>query len=167
MSKVICIVDDQPALLQMLRFALSFQGVTVVAAVDGADAFEKISTQHIDMLITDWQMPVMDGVEAVAYLQKKREYEDKPTPDLILLDLNLPKWGGKQVLEKIKKDDKLLRIPVVVLTTSNASADVLESYDLHANCFINKPVDFDSFFQIISCIQQFWLQTATLPGSAS
>lgn len=110
---------------------------------------------------------VMDGVEAVAYLQKEREYADKPTPDLILLDLNLPKWGGKQVLEKIKKDDKLLRIPVVVLTTSNASADVLASYDLHANCFINKPVDFDNFFQIISGIQQFWLQTATLPGSVS
>ena len=110
---------------------------------------------------------VMDGVEAVAYLQKEREYVDKPTPDLILLDLNLPKWGGKQVLEKIKKDDKLLRIPVVVLTTSNASADVLASYDLHANCFINKPVDFDNFFQIINCIQQFWLQTATLPGSVS
>lgn len=110
---------------------------------------------------------VMDGVEAVAYLQKEREYVDKPTPDLILLDLNLPKWGGKQVLEKIKKDDKLLRIPVVVLTTSNASADVLASYDLHANCFINKPVDFDNFFQIINGIQQFWLQTATLPGSVS
>lgn len=108
---------------------------------------------------------VMDGVEAVAYLQKEREYADKPTPDLILLDLNLPKWGGKQVLEKIKQDENLLRIPVVVLTTSNASADVLASYNLHANCFINKPVDFDNFFQIINHIQQFWLQTATLPGS--
>ncbi|MGH1435983.1 MAG: response regulator [Lewinella sp.] len=110
---------------------------------------------------------VMDGVEAVAYLQQEREYAEKPIPDLILLDLNLPKWGGKQVLERIKKDERFLRIPVVVLTTSNASADVLASYNLHANCFINKPVDFDNFFQIINYIQQFWLETATLPGSVS
>ncbi len=110
---------------------------------------------------------VMDGVEAVAYLQQEREYAEKPIPDLILLDLHLPKWGGKQVLERIKKDERFLRIPVVVLTTSNASADVLASYNLHANCFINKPVDFDNFFQIINYIQQFWLETATLPGSVS
>lgn len=110
---------------------------------------------------------VMDGVEAVAYLQNEREYADKPRPDLILLDLNLPKWGGRQVLEKIKKDQDLLRIPVVVLTTSNAAADVLACYDLHANCFINKPVDFDNFFQIITYIQKFWLETATLPGTVS
>nr|WP_020534701.1 response regulator [Lewinella cohaerens] len=71
------------------------------------------------------------------------------------------------MLERIKKDERFLRIPVVVLTTSNASADVLASYDLHANCFINKPVDFDNFFQIINYIQQFWLETATLPGSVS
>ena len=79
MSKVICIVDDQPALLQMLRFALSFQGVTVVAAVDGVDAFEKISTQHIDMLITDWQMPVMDGLELVRRIRSIEAYADLPT----------------------------------------------------------------------------------------
>ena len=108
---------------------------------------------------------VMDGVEAVAYLQRQGKYAGRPTPDLILLDLNLPKWGGREVLEKIKNDEELLEIPVVVLTTSNASADVLASYGLHANCFINKPVDFDRFFQIINNIQQFWLQTVTLPGS--
>ena len=79
MSKVICIVDDQPALLQMLRFALSFQGVTVVAAVDGADAFEKISTQHVDMLITDWQMPVMDGLELVRRMRSIEAYADLQT----------------------------------------------------------------------------------------
>lgn len=108
---------------------------------------------------------VMDGVEALIYLKKQGKYAQSPRPDLILLDLNLPKWGGRQVLEKIKTNDELLEIPVVVLTTSNASTDVLASYSLHANCFINKPVDFDKFFQIINNIQQFWLQTATLPGS--
>jgi CheY-like chemotaxis protein len=109
---------------------------------------------------------VMDGVEAVAYLLQEREYADSPLPDLILLDLNLPKWGGRQVLDKVKKDDRLKRIPIVVLTTSNAAADVSACYDLHANCFINKPVDFDNFFLIIQRIQDFWLKTVTLPTAA-
>lgn len=108
---------------------------------------------------------VMDGVEAVAYLQGEGAYEGKPLPDLILLDLNLPKWGGRQVLERVKNDDRLRRIPIVVLTTSNASADVLACYNLHANCFINKPVDFDNFFLIIQRIQDFWLETVTLPDN--
>lgn len=107
---------------------------------------------------------VMDGVEAVAYLQKEGAYQDKPTPDLILLDLNLPKWSGKQVLEKIKNVEELKLIPVVVLTTSNASNDIIQSYGLHANCFINKPVDFESFFNVIKRIQEFWLQTVSLPS---
>ena len=107
---------------------------------------------------------VMDGVAALAYLNKEGEYADKPQPDLIMLDLNLPKWGGRQVLERIKVHEELRRIPVIVLTTSNASADVKTAYDLHANCFIRKPVDFDSFFQIIQHIQDFWLKTVTLPS---
>ncbi len=106
---------------------------------------------------------VMDGVEAVAFLNKEGQYADKPTPDLILMDLNLPKWDGKQILEKIKTNKKLQRIPIVVLTTSNTPIDVLKSYDLHANCFINKPVDFDDFFNIIKRIQEFWLETIILP----
>jgi two-component system, chemotaxis family, response regulator Rcp1 len=110
---------------------------------------------------------VMDGVEAVAYLMRENKYRDKPIPDLILLDLNLPKWGGRQVLGKVKNDQLLRRIPIVVLTTSNASADVLASYDLYANCFINKPVDFDNFFKTIQSIKNFWLETATLPSHAS
>jgi len=106
---------------------------------------------------------VMDGVEAVAFLNKEGQYADKSTPDLILMDLNLPKWDGKQILEKIKTNKDLQRIPIVVLTTSNTSIDVLKSYDLHANCFINKPVDFDDFFNIIKRIQEFWLETIILP----
>lgn len=107
---------------------------------------------------------VTDGVEGVAFLNREGKYAEKPRPDLILLDLNLPKWNGRQVLEKIKADDALRLIPVVVLTTSKASADVLASYSLQANCFINKPVDFDSFFQIITRIKEFWLETVTLPS---
>lgn len=107
---------------------------------------------------------VTDGVEGMAFLQKEGKYAEKPKPDLILLDLNLPKWNGRQVLEKIKADETFRLIPVVVLTTSTASTDVLASYGLRANCFVNKPVDFDSFFQIISRIKAFWLETVTLPG---
>ncbi|GJM34401.1 MAG: response regulator [Saprospiraceae bacterium] len=108
---------------------------------------------------------VMDGIEALRYLNKEGEYAECPTPDLILLDLNLPKWDGRQVLKAIKSDKKLRSIPVLVLTTSNAEHDVINSYDLHANCFINKPVDFDSFFMIIQQIEAFWLKTTILPTS--
>ena len=107
---------------------------------------------------------VTDGVEAIRFLRKEEEYADKATPDLILLDLNLPKWDGREVLATIKNEDRLKRIPVVVLTTSNAGVDVLKSYDLHANCFINKPIDFDRFFEVIHRIEEFWLSTATLPN---
>lgn len=106
---------------------------------------------------------VMDGVEAIKYLRKEEKYSDVSTPDLILLDLNLPKRDGREVLEEIKNDDFLKRIPVVVLTTSNAEQDILKSYNLHVNCYINKPVDFDRFFDIIQKIEDFWLTTAVLP----
>ena len=106
---------------------------------------------------------VPDGVEALKFLQREEGYSDKATPDLILLDLNLPKWDGREVLQAVKSDQDLKRIPIVVLTTSNAGSDILKSYDLHANCFINKPVDFDKFFDIIHKIEEFWLNTAILP----
>ncbi len=106
---------------------------------------------------------VMDGVEALEFLKRQGNYADATIPDLILLDLNLPKKDGREVLEEIKIDDDLKRIPVVVLTTSNAEQDILRSYNLHANCYINKPVDFDHFFKVIQQIEQFWLTTVKLP----
>ena len=106
---------------------------------------------------------VTDGIEALKFLRKEEPYAEKQIPDLILLDLNLPKWDGREVLKEIKNDLHFKRIPVVVLTTSNAGADILNSYDLHANCFINKPIDFDDFFNIIHKIEEFWLSTAILP----
>ncbi len=107
---------------------------------------------------------VMDGVEAINYLYKNGEYSTKKSPDLILLDLNLPKMDGREVLEKVKSDDNLRRIPIIVLTTSDADQDILKSYNLHVNCYLNKPVDFDKFFDIIQKIEDFWLTTAVLPS---
>ena len=105
----------------------------------------------------------MDGVEALKFLKKEAPYEDACTPDLILLDLNLPKRDGREVLHEVKNDESLKRIPVVILTTSSAEQDVMKSYNLHVNCYINKPVDFDKFFNIIQRIEDFWLTTAILP----
>ncbi len=110
---------------------------------------------------------VMDGVEAIKFLKKEPPYLDVTTPDLILLDLNLPKKDGREVLQEIKTDQNFKRIPVVVLTTSNAQQDILKSYNLHVNCYVNKPVDFDKFFDIIQKIEEFWLSTAILPRVAS
>ena len=105
----------------------------------------------------------MDGVDAIKFLRKEAEYSDVNTPDLILLDLNLPKKDGREVLKEIKTDNLLKKIPVVVLTTSNAEQDIMKSYNLHVNCYINKPVDFEKFFDIIQKIEEFWLTTAILP----
>jgi CheY-like chemotaxis protein len=105
----------------------------------------------------------MDGVEAIKFLKKDPPYDKAATPDLILLDLNLPKKDGREVLHEIKTDQFLKRIPVVILTTSNAQQDILKSYNLHVNCYVNKPVDFDKFFDIIQKIEDFWLSTAILP----
>jgi len=105
----------------------------------------------------------IDGVEALNFLHKSNGYEDAVRPDLILLDLNLPKRDGREVLAEIKVNDDLKKIPVVILTTSDAEQDVIKSYNLHANCYINKPVDFDKFFKVIRQIEQFWLEMVILP----
>ena len=106
---------------------------------------------------------VGDGVEAMAFLRRKNSYSQAPRPDLILLDLNLPKKDGREVLQEIKADRHLNRIPVVVLTTSDADEDILRSYDLRANCYITKPVDLDQFIRVIRSIEAFWLTIVTLP----
>ena len=108
-----------------------------------------------------------DGIEALAFLRKEKPYEDAPTPDLVLLDLNLPKLNGQEVLQEMKGDPELKRIPVVVLTTSRDEQDVLKSYDLNANCYVNKPVDLDQFMNIIKTLEDFWLTVVRLPKDAS
>ena len=108
---------------------------------------------------------VTDGVEALAFLRQEGKYQKAPRPDLILLDLNMPKKDGREVLAEIKNDDNFKRIPVVVLTTSKSEADVLKAYGLHANCYIVKPVDFEQFAEVVQSIESFWFVVATLPTS--
>lgn len=109
-------------------------------------------------------MVLMDGVDVLSFLRKENKYADNPTPDLILLDLNLPRKDGREVLAEIKADPDLKRIPIIVLTTSNAEQDIQKVYSLHANAYINKPVDYDRFFEVIQHIDQFWLRTVILPS---
>jgi two-component system, chemotaxis family, response regulator Rcp1 len=104
-----------------------------------------------------------DGVEALAFLRRQGPFEAAARPDMILLDLNLPKKDGREVLAEIKADPDLRRIPIVVLTTSQAERDILQSYNLHANCYITKPVDIDAFFAVVRSIDSFWLAVVRLP----
>ena len=106
---------------------------------------------------------VNDGVEAMAYLRREGKYVNATRPDLILLDLNLPKKDGREVLKEIKTDEQLRRIPVVVLTTSSAEQDILKTYDLHANCYITKPVNLDQFTAVVKAIEEFWFTIVKLP----
>ncbi|MBZ0296563.1 MAG: response regulator [Anaerolineae bacterium] len=105
-----------------------------------------------------------DGVEAMAFLYREGVFADAPRPDIILLDLNLPRKDGREVLEEIKRDDVLKRIPIVVLTTSEDEQDILRSYDLHANCYITKPVDLSRFLTIVKTIESFWFTIVKLPS---
>jgi two-component system response regulator len=135
----ILLVEDNPADILMTR-----------------EAFEQakmINTIHV----------VEDGVQAMSFLRREGKYASFPPPDLILLDLNLPRKNGREVLAEIKADEILNTIPVAVLTTSNAEKDVIESYGLHANCYIVKPVQFENFVQAAQNIQNFWFSVVTLP----
>ena len=104
-----------------------------------------------------------DGVEALAFLRREGKYADAPRPDLVLLDLNLPRKSGREVLAEIKGDPRLADIPVVVLTTSAAESDILRSYELHANCYITKPVDLSQLLRVVKAIDDFWLSVVRLP----
>jgi CheY-like chemotaxis protein len=106
---------------------------------------------------------VSDGVDALAYLRREKPFEDATRPDLILLDLNLPKRDGREVLAEIKNDTVLRQIPVVVLTTSQADEDVIRSYQLHANAYVTKPVDFDRFVNVVKQIDEFFISVVRLP----
>ncbi len=105
-----------------------------------------------------------DGLEATEILHRRNSYANATRPDLILLDLNLPKIDGRQVLQEIKNDPKLMRIPVVVLTTSEADSDILTTYGSHANCYITKPVDMDRFVDIVKLLEEFWFTIVKLPS---
>jgi len=136
---LILLVEDNPRDVQLAEEAL------------------KESKLHVELSVTN------DGEEALKYLYKKEEYAEARTPDLILLDLNLPKVDGREVLKEVKSDPSLKSIPVVVLTTSTAEEDILKSYNLHANCYITKPVDFDKFIEVVQYIHEFWFTIVKLP----
>jgi CheY-like chemotaxis protein len=107
---------------------------------------------------------VQDGIEAIAFLRRQGVYAEAALPDLILLDLNLPKKDGREVLQEIKADPVLMHIPVVVLTTSAAESDVLTTYGLHANCYITKPVDMEQFIKVVQLLEEFWFTIVKLPS---
>lgn len=109
---------------------------------------------------------VQDGIEAMAFLRREAPYSDVPRPDLVLLDLNLPRKDGREVLAEIKEDPHLRRLPVIVLTTSQAETDISRSYELHANCYIVKPVDFDRFIDVVKGIEDFWCSLVKLPPAS-
>ena len=110
---------------------------------------------------------VNDGVEAIAFLRREGKYASAVRSDIILLDLNLPKKDGREVLAEIKNDPDLKRIPVVILTVSGAEEDIIKTYNLHANCYITKPVDFDRFLEVVKAIEDFWLVIVKLPPKGS
>jgi len=107
---------------------------------------------------------VSDGVEAMEFLRREGKYADAPRPDIVLLDLNMPRKDGREVLAEMKSDENLKRIPVVILTTSEAEQDILRTYDLHANCYLTKPVDLEQFISIVKSVEDFWLTIVQLPS---
>src|ERR1700723_585942 len=135
----ILLVEDSPGDVRLTREAI------------------KDAKMHINLHVAS------DGVEAMAFLKREGRYADVPRPDLILLDLNLPRKDGRQVLEEIKEDSAFMTIPIVILTTSASEEDVLRSYRLHVNCYISKPVDLDGFLKVIKSIDSFWLSIVKLP----
>ncbi|ULP71526.1 Response regulator rcp1 [Nodularia sphaerocarpa UHCC 0038] len=135
----VLLVEDNPGDAQLTRIALEDSKISVNLNV------------------------VEDGVEAMAFLQKQGNYANAPHPDIVLLDLNLPRKDGREVLAEIKADQNFRRIPVVVLTTSQSEEDILKAYNLSANCFITKPVDFDQFVKIVQSIENFWFAIVKLP----
>jgi chemotaxis family two-component system response regulator Rcp1 len=138
----VLLVEDSPGDVRLTREAL------------------KDAKVHISLHVAS------DGIEAMAFLACEGPHVNAPRPDLILLDLNLPRKDGRQVLKEIKESPTLRSIPVVILTTSSSEADVLQSYHLHANCYISKPVDLDGFLKVIQSIDNFWLSVVKLPHAA-
>jgi chemotaxis family two-component system response regulator Rcp1 len=131
--------------------------VDVLITREAFAEFKILNTLHV----------VEDGVEALAFLRREGKYADAPRPDMILLDLNLPRKNGREVLAEIKADPKLKSIPVAILTTSHSEQDVLQAYDSYANCYIVKPVGFENFVEAMKSIRQFWFSVVTLPSEVT
>jgi DNA-binding response OmpR family regulator len=139
--------------------------VTILLVEDNPDDVILTREAMKEGKIRNTMFDVSNGVDAMMFLRKEGGYKDMPRPDIILLDLNLPKKDGKQVLEEIKADAALQTIPVVILTTSEAEEDVIKTYMLHANCYITKPVNLERFIYVVKSLEEFWLDIVRLPKS--
>jgi two-component system response regulator len=137
--------------------------IQILMVEDNPDDVELTTEALRDAKICHQLHVVSDGADALSFLRKEGPYANAPRPDLILLDLNLPRKDGRQVLAEIKADERLRLIPVVVLTTSQADEDILRAYRLNANCYVTKPVDFDQFMKVVKAINEFWLTVVRLP----
>ena len=137
--------------------------IQILMVEDNPDDVELTTEALHDAKICHQLHVVSDGADALSFLRKEGPYANAPRPDLILLDLNLPRKDGRQVLAEIKADERLRLIPVVVLTTSQADEDILRAYRLNANCYVTKPVDFDQFMKVVKAINEFWLTVVRLP----
>ena len=137
--------------------------IEILMVEDSVDDIEITMEALKDAKVRNNLTAVRDGVEAMAYLRRQGEFRGATRPDVILLDLNMPRMDGRQVLEAIKSDPELQRIPVVVLTTSEADEDILRAYELHANCYITKPVDMSQFIKVVRSIEDFWFTVVRLP----
>ncbi|MCX6543697.1 MAG: response regulator [Acidobacteria bacterium] len=139
----ILLIEDNPGDVDLTR--------------EGLAGFKVLNTLHV----------AADGIEAMDFLRRTGQYADVPRPDLILLDLNLPRKNGREVLAEVKSDDELRRIPIVILTTSKEEEDILRSYNLHANCYITKPIDLTQFINVVHSIEDFWLTVVKLPPNGA
>lgn len=137
--------------------------IHILLVDDNPDDVELTREALLDSKLAIHLAHVGDGVEALAYLRRQGPYSSASRPDLILLDLNMPRKDGRQVLEEIRADPALEELPVVVLTTSGAEEDVVRSYKSHVNCYIQKPVDFNQFLKVVDAIQEFWFTIVKLP----
>jgi chemotaxis family two-component system response regulator Rcp1 len=142
-------VADRPVVILMVED----NPTDVLIAREGFSGAKMRNTLHV----------ADDGIEAIEFLNQRGKYAGAPRPDLIVLDLNMPRKNGQEVLAEIKADDNLKNIPVVILTTSKSEDDISKAYALHANCYISKPVDFDEFTNVVQTIQDFWFSVVTLP----
>jgi chemotaxis family two-component system response regulator Rcp1 len=149
-----------------MRHSKACKPIEILMAEDNPGDVRLTMEALRDAKVLNRMSVAVDGVETMAFLRRQGEYANAPRPDLVLLDLNMPRKDGREVLAEVKADPDLRRIPVVVLTTSTAEKDIMESYDLHANCYIAKPVDLDQFLDVVKSIEDFWLTIVKLPPAA-
>jgi chemotaxis family two-component system response regulator Rcp1 len=146
-----------------MQHALKVRPIEILLVEDNPGDVRLTQEALKDAKVANTMHIVEDGVAALDFLYRRAPYDAAPRPDLILLDLNLPKKNGREVLEQIKQDEQLKCIPVVILTTSQADDDVASAYKLHANCYITKPVEFAQFIRVVRAIEEFWFTIVTLP----